>query len=547
MKVKVALILALLLTTLCTNKKTIRDYDLFKKNDLNESTDTIDTLDLNNSNDKSINDSLLFKQTKNNYIDELFEQDSFYEIEEKVKYKELQSNYYLKENYKITTAINDLYTLSCKEAFKKWLEIFNNTEKISVKNSKNEFKKKLNIFCNNFELIVKNRFNYFKEYQTKNHLNMNLLRLTPFSWLTNEEFHKFYLSNSIKSKNNRQKKLKKKKISLSINNNYNKIFKKSYNKKFKRISQNSEPFKYNYYANFTDIVFNLSNKDFEQYFNTKQSYIVKKIENNVPTYEMSDDKIPQPLVTKKLLEIEIKNYPINVKDSIDYSSYLGDVEYQNKTDCWAYASMVLARAYNNIYFSYKSDNLRMSYSRIVDCYDDGKIIKGIPFNKVFNNMMVYGFSFENNYPNNYKERSNIRHKCVSYNHKPNIEFNEMINANSVESANDYYFTSTLKVDAAMKALEYGPYYSFIYMWPGIGNCEVCNNPPYCYDINHAVIVYKISNGLVYYRNSWGEEWGINGNGAIKAEYSLKSTIFPRKACNLLDYVNIPSFIRLYNR
>ena len=148
----------------------------------------------------------------------------------------------------------------------------------------------------------------------------------------------------------------------------------------------------------------------------------------------------------------------------------------------------LARAYNNIYFWSESDNLRISYSRIVDCYNNNKIIKEIPFNNIFDNMMIYGFSFDNNYPNNNKERSNIRHKCVAYKHKPNIEFKEMINVNSEEDENAFYFISTLKVDAAMKALEYGPYYSCIYVWPGFGNCEVCNNPPYCYYINYTVIV-----------------------------------------------------------
>ena len=53
--------------------------------------------------------------------------------------------------------------------------------------------------------------------------------------------------------------------------------------------------------NYTDIVFNLFNKDFEHYFNTEQLYVIKKMENNVPTYDMSDDKTLQPLVTEKLV------------------------------------------------------------------------------------------------------------------------------------------------------------------------------------------------------------------------------------------------------
>ena len=73
----------------------------------------------------------------------------------------------------------------------------------------------------------------------------------------------------------------------------------------------------------------------------------------------------------------------------------------------------------------------------------------------------------------------------------------MFNVNSVENKNDFYSISTVKVDAAMKALEYGPYYSSIYVWPGYQNCEDCSNFPYCYDINHAVIVYKIYNGSVF--------------------------------------------------
>ena len=49
--------------------------------------------------------------------------------------------------------------------------------------------------------------------------------------------------------------------------------------------------------------------------------------------------------------------------------------------------MVLARDYYNIYSMSKPNNLKISYSRIVDCFDDNKIIKVITFNNLFGDMM----------------------------------------------------------------------------------------------------------------------------------------------------------------
>ena len=540
-KVKITIILTLLFQTLSTNKNIIK-YDDNSKLDFFE-TNTLDTTNNSDSDlsfDNSLNESFLSKKSEE-YADNILEENLFYEIKEKETYRKLQSNYYLNENYKINTAINELYTLSCKMAFKIWLKIFNNTQQINVKNSNIEFKKKLNIFCNNFKLIVKNRFKYFKEYKINNHKKLNLLRLTPYSWLTNEEFKKYYLSNSIEFNNKNYRSINKKRRSLSTINKYFRKLPKSDKAKVNYKIRSNDSY---------DILFNMSNEDLNNYFNPKKSYVKHKDEHNhlILKKIKIDEFTLSPQLNKKCLESTIKKYPINVKNTKDYSSYLGDVEDQKSgRNCWVYASMVFARAYHNIYSLSKINNLKISYSRIVDCFDDREIIKGLSQNKIFDGMRKYGFSFENNYPNNYnKEFSDLRHKCVANNHKPNIEFKEMINLNTITDNSSTYKTSTIKVDAALNALKYGPYYSAIYAWPEFENCENCSNPPECYEENHTVIVYKIYNGKVYFRNSWGKEWGINGNGAIKAEYTDKNTVFPRKACNLLDYVNIPSFITINN-
>ena len=552
MKFKLFLILIIYLNKLFVNNISNKFKDISNKIDINDSIDTNYSLNnLNRSFDNSINKSLSLKGFQP--IDNLFNKENiFYEIKDKEDYKQLQKNYYDNEKYEINIAINNLYTLSCKKAFKKWLKIFNNEKTINIKACKREYNKKLNNFCNNFELILKNRYKYFKEYQENNHHKLNLLRLTQFSWFTDEEFNIKYLSenNKLKSKFITKTNIISKKKRVSIiskdKNSKNINKKKNKNKNEKQSFKDKTKYTKNYLKsnkniNYDIIELDILNKDFDNYSNPLKSYVFFEEDNKLIRRFIEDTNGNlQPLVNPKY--IKLLNH---IPNTNNYHSYLGEVENQGDLlNCWSFSSMVLARAYSNIYLNNDiSKDSRMSYSRIVDCFDDSEFISNISTSKLFESMKKFGFSFENNYPNNYKVKSNKRHNCLANKILPDIEFKEIMIYNTKKLATYDYQTITITIQAALKALEYGPYISSLYVWPGFGNCEKCSNPPQCYDTNHSVIVYKIYNGEVYFRNSWGKEWGINGNGSIKAEYTKKSTIFPRKACNLLDYVAFPSIIK----
>ena len=59
--------------------------------------------------------------------------------------------------------------------------------------------------------------------------------------------------------------------------------------------------------------------------------------------------------------------------------------------------------------------------------------------------MKYGFSFENNYPNNYKIKSNKRHiNVLLIKYLSKIKFKEMSNDNSVESKKNFYSIAAIQ-------------------------------------------------------------------------------------------------------
>ena len=481
----------------------------------------------NNNNDENKSENLIS-------IDSIFNSNLiinnnvYYEIKEKKHYIKLQHNYYKKQNYNISNTINFLYILPCIKAFKYWLKIFDK----EILNK--EYKIKQSIFCNNFKLIVKHRFEYFKSYMHGNTKNLNLLRLTPFSWLTNEEFENKYLSNNYSIPPTKNKKPNKKKRLQIENTNYNK---------------NSQ------FTEYTTIIENS-----KSYVNSPLKFVYLLENDNKTIKLIESDKTKQPLLDPNLFNNHYRN--INVKDTKDWSQYLGKVENQNKNDdCWAYSTMALVESYYKILSNtstYKRKKTNISYSRIVDCFDDKKIITSLSYYKLKKSIVKYGFSFDNNYPNNHLIFNGLRKKCLANNINPDIKIlslndytTNIYSINNNNNNNNYnieynYAIETIKPAAALEALQYGPYISMLYSWPGIMNCEICKYPPRCYNTNHVVIVYKILNKEVYFRNSWGLNWGVNGNGSITANYVKENTFYPRKACGLLDYVLFPSKIKISN-
>ena len=135
-----------------------------------------------------------------------------------------------------------------------------------------------------------------------------MLRLTPYSWLTNEEFGKIYLSNNKELKNNKQNTIKKKKRNLLINNDNNKIKKTLQDFKRKKAKYNRK-----LGSKYTDIKFNISEKDLNKYLNIKKSYVINYNKNNHITYKVLNTDKTQPLVNEKDLQYVIKKIQLLLK------------------------------------------------------------------------------------------------------------------------------------------------------------------------------------------------------------------------------------------
>lgn len=205
------------------------------------------------------------------------------------------------------------------------------------------------------------------------------------------------------------------------------------------------------------------------------------------------------------------------KVSIDWSYLYNYVKDQSPCgSCWAHAAVGIIEAYalQNNYDS------KFSEQQLVDCNKLNTGCNGGTQSVAFKYLREFGIMKLNDYPYTGRDdpckfdASKVAYKILSYKY----------------CSMDAYFCHNKRI---MELIKKGPYATAIHAGRSMQHYrEGAIAPKECKVLNHAVISVKVDleEGKIKIRNSWGEDWGVNGYGWI----ILKEHTGRYRGCGLLE-------------
>ena len=257
----------------------------------------------------------------------------------------------------------------------------------------------------------------------------------------------------------------------------------------------------------------------------KNSYLMKvnemgshissmKANSNSFLSNSAEDKIDFDLMADSDEEIIQTNILNNNVTTIDWIPVMNKVKNQGSCgSCWAFAAVATIEGQYHSKFGRLYD---FSEQYLVDCDNlDGGCNGGWPSN-TYNWLSKNGVVEQRESP--YKAKQGVCDKQVLKSKEFNI----------VQNFSMYDKDASMQQGEWLNLLSKGPILvAMDASDPGFGFYRPAGNeswvPASCGELNHAVVAvgYESVDGVEYLivRNSWGEDWGMNGNFRVKASNS----------------------------